>query len=149
MPCHFTDNRENIVIWHNNSISCFYSFPSRISQRGVRQPQRGGAPTYYLTNFSRKLHENEEIFVQRWGRASLAPPLDPPLISDGKTATVALRTWSWSARYWPMIFPLMATVCSATLCRCHSSPSLKKIKTSLIKPSLIKPSLIKPSLTKR
>ena len=41
---------------------------------GVRQPRRG-APTYYLTNFFRKLHENEEMLVQRWGRASLEFPL--------------------------------------------------------------------------
>ena len=48
--------------------------------RGGCANPRGGAPTYYLTNFFRKLHENEEILVQRWGRASLAPPpLDPPL----------------------------------------------------------------------
>ena len=32
---------------------------SRISQRGVRQPQ--GALAYYLTNFSSKLHEHEKI----------------------------------------------------------------------------------------
>ena len=30
-------------------------------------------PTYYLTNFSQKLRQNEEILAQR-GRASLAPP---------------------------------------------------------------------------
>ena len=45
---------------------------------GVRQPLRG-ASTYYLTNFFRKLHENEEILAQREGE-SPAPPLDPPLI---------------------------------------------------------------------
>ena len=29
-------------------------------------PERGeGAPTYYLTNFSRKLHENEDILAER------------------------------------------------------------------------------------
>ena len=33
-----------------------------------------GAPTYYWPNFSRKLHENEEILAEG-GRASLAPPL--------------------------------------------------------------------------
>ena len=37
---------------------------------GGRQPLRG-APTYYLTNFSQKLHENKEILA---GGASLAPP---------------------------------------------------------------------------
>ena len=33
---------------------------------------RGGAPTYYLANFSRKLHENKEILGPRGGGASLA-----------------------------------------------------------------------------
>ena len=33
-----------------------------------------GAPTYYLANFSRKLHENEEI-LSRGGHVSLAPSL--------------------------------------------------------------------------
>ena len=39
-------------------------------------PTLRGAPTYYLPNFSGKLHENEEILAEKWGRA---PPLDPPL----------------------------------------------------------------------
>ena len=51
----------------------------RISQRRGALTPKGGAPTYYLANFSRKLHENEEIFGPEEGRASLAPPLDPPL----------------------------------------------------------------------
>ena len=38
----------------------------------------GGGAIYYFTNF---LHENKEILVQRGGGvASLAPPLDPPLM---------------------------------------------------------------------
>ena len=45
---------------------------------GAPTPE-GGAPTYYLTNFSQKLHENEENLTQRGGRASLRPPLDPPM----------------------------------------------------------------------
>ena len=55
---------------------------SRISQRRGRYPQKGGAPTYYLVNFSRKLHENEEILGQRGGACPSRPPLDPPLIGD-------------------------------------------------------------------
>ena len=47
--------------------------------RGGGANPKGGAPTYYLANYSRKLHENEEILGQR-GAASLALPLDPPLI---------------------------------------------------------------------
>ena len=39
---------------------------------------KGGAPTYYLANFSRKLHENEEI-LGRGGARPSRPPLDPPL----------------------------------------------------------------------
>ena len=38
-----------------------------------------GAPTYYLTNFSRKLHEIGEILGQRGAPHSRSPPLDPPL----------------------------------------------------------------------
>ena len=36
-----------------------------------------GGPTYYLANFFRKLHGNEEISGQRGGR-----PLDPPSARD-------------------------------------------------------------------
>ena len=41
-------------------ISC--SGGSRISKRGLQSLK--GAPTYYLTNFSQKLHEKEEILSQ-------------------------------------------------------------------------------------
>ena len=56
---------------------------SRISQRGVCLPL-GGAPTYYLPNFSGKLHEieNEKKMAERGVRASLASPLDPSLLSN-------------------------------------------------------------------
>ena len=47
-------------------------------RRGGANP-RGGAPTYYLTNFSQKLHENEENLTQRGGARPCAPPLDPPM----------------------------------------------------------------------
>ena len=43
-------------------------------EEGALTPKEG-VPTYYLANFSRKLHENEEILGQRGRRASLAPPL--------------------------------------------------------------------------
>ena len=50
--------------------------------RGGGANPKGGVPTYYLANFSRKLHENEEILGQRGGGARPSrPPLDPPLIS--------------------------------------------------------------------
>ena len=38
-----------------------------------------GAPTYYLTNFSRKLHETKEILAQRGARIPCIP-LDSPLL---------------------------------------------------------------------
>ena len=43
--------------------------------RGGGTNPKGGAPTYYLANFSRKLHENEEILGQRGGREGRALPL--------------------------------------------------------------------------
>ena len=42
----------------------------------------GGANSqkcYYFSIFARKLHKNERIWTPRGGRASLAPPLDPPM----------------------------------------------------------------------
>ena len=47
---------------------------SRISQRRGANPKGGGAPTYYLANFSRKLHENKEILGQRGARIPRIPP---------------------------------------------------------------------------
>ena len=47
-------------------------------EEGALTP-KAGAPTYYLANFSRKLHENEEIWDQRGGARPSRPPLDPPL----------------------------------------------------------------------
>ena len=48
---------------------------------GMRQPWMG-APTYYLVNFSQKLHENEEILGQR-GRARVTRVSpDPPMKCD-------------------------------------------------------------------
>ena len=46
-------------------------------EEGALTPKEG-VPTYYLANFSRKLHENEEI-LGRGGARPLRPPLDPPL----------------------------------------------------------------------
>ena len=43
---------------------------SRISQRSATPK---GAPTYHLTNFSQKLHENEEILAQRGTQGTHAP----------------------------------------------------------------------------
>ena len=46
---------------------------------------KGGAPTYYLPKFSRKLYENEEILAE--GGRPWRPPLDPPLFSDPSSLT--------------------------------------------------------------
>ena len=59
--------------WHLNSVAD-PGFP-----RGGGAKPGGWAPTYYLANFSRKLHENEEISGQRGGARPSSPPLDPPL----------------------------------------------------------------------
>ena len=48
--------------------------------RGGSANPKGGAPTYYLANFSRKLHENEEILDQRGSARPSRSPLDPPLL---------------------------------------------------------------------
>ena len=48
---------------------------SRIYPRGGAPTPKVGARTYFV---GRKLHENERILAPG-GRASLAPPLDPPL----------------------------------------------------------------------
>ena len=41
--------------------------------RGGGANPKGGAPTYYLANFSRKLHENEEILGRGGARVPRAP----------------------------------------------------------------------------
>ena len=43
-------------------------------EEGALIPKGGGAPTYYLANFSRKLHENEESLGQRGGARPSRPP---------------------------------------------------------------------------
>ena len=53
---------------------------------------KGGVPTYYLANFSRKLHENEEILGQKG--SALAPPLDPPLSRYRRCGCCWVNIWS-------------------------------------------------------
>ena len=61
------------------------------SSGGSRISQGGGAPTYYLPNFYRKLHENEKNLAERGGGARpLRHPLDPP---PGSIVTVPY--WNW------------------------------------------------------
>ena len=61
----------------NITPACLNSGGSRIFQTGA--PTSHGAITYYLANFSRKLHENEEILGQRDKGARPTRPPDPPL----------------------------------------------------------------------
>ena len=42
--------------------------------RGGSANPKGGAPTYYLANFSQKLHENEEILGRGGARVPCTPP---------------------------------------------------------------------------
>ena len=58
---------------------CYTWFVSPVADlgfpRGGGANPKGGPPTYYLANFFRKLHENEEILGQRGGaRVPRAPP---------------------------------------------------------------------------
>ena len=64
--------------------SAVISGGSRIFPRGGREPSRGGREH---AKFSRKLHEIERIWTPRGGRASLTPPLDPPMVMKLVKAT--------------------------------------------------------------
>ena len=57
-------------------------------------PTPKGAPTYLMTNFSRKLHENEEILAQKRGegRKSLVPP--PRSTKSSATSALLLTALS-------------------------------------------------------
>ena len=72
--CGSYDKRLSVAI----DVTC--SGGSRISpRRGANSSGGGrGAPTYDFAKCSQKLHEIEIIWTPR-GRASLAPPLDPPM----------------------------------------------------------------------
>ena len=54
-----------------------------VSSGGSRIPPKGGgAPTYDLATFSRKLHEIERIWTPMGGGGRPSPlPLDPPMVS--------------------------------------------------------------------
>ena len=42
--------------------------------------------------FSRKLHEIERIWTPRGGRASLTPPLDPPMVCPPSPVKISHKT---------------------------------------------------------
>ena len=71
---------EQIILPHFDQ--CFHTLcsgGSRISQRRWRQPPRWGRQPVIWSKIFQKLHENERIWIQKGGGASLAPPLDPPM----------------------------------------------------------------------
>ena len=57
-----------------------YSGGSRISQTGGRQPQRGGRQHTIWPIFPKNCMKMKKIWPRGGGRASLRPPLDPPMI---------------------------------------------------------------------
>ena len=63
---------------HFFRLHFYINFQWRIQDfpEGGREPSRGGREH---AKFSRKLHEIERIWTPRGGRASLTPPLDPPM----------------------------------------------------------------------
>ena len=69
---------------HNKNNKIYIRCGSRISQRGT--PTLRGAPTYYLANFSRKLHENEQNFGTgaAWGTRANDPPMYTDISFDCK-----------------------------------------------------------------
>ena len=68
--------RTPLNITHDKTYQC----QIQDFREGAPTTWGGGVPTYYLTNFSRKLHENEEILVPGGGGARLSClPLDLPL----------------------------------------------------------------------
>ena len=67
-----------MVHWIKNCVTDNQWRIQDFPEEGTPTPRGGGAPTYEFAKFSQKLHER--IWTGRGG-ASLAPPLDPPLIT--------------------------------------------------------------------
>ena len=59
-------------------------------REGASTPE--GSPTYNLTNFSRKVHENEEFLAQRNGGRASPALLDPPLHTTVKLFSLTYET---------------------------------------------------------
>ena len=76
----------------------------RISQTGGREEggsnPNGWGTTYYLANFCRKLHENEEIWSENGVRVPCDPSLNPPLslkgFTKGQNFSVSCDYRSWA-----------------------------------------------------
>ena len=98
-------DRQCLLFWQelnkSNLLPCPPPTTSSVADpgfpRGGAPTPEGGAPTYYLANFSRKLHENKEILGPRGGRASLAPPLDPPMILVAAKWNTCRSIWNANA----------------------------------------------------
>ena len=73
---HMQDDGSNFA--KNNTVS---SGGSRIFPRGGREPSRGGVNT---PNFPENCMKSKEFGRPGGGRASLTPPLDPPMVSHPK-----------------------------------------------------------------
>ena len=73
------DKLDRAMDWGSPNLALFKHVlqPTAVADlgfpRGGGANPKGGAPTYYLANFSRKLHENEEILGQRGARVPHAP----------------------------------------------------------------------------
>ena len=76
---------ENLLQWR------IQDFPE-----GGREPSRGGREH---AKFSRKLHEIERIWTPRGGRASLTPPLDPPMFCNHRKPLTETETDKDSRRF--------------------------------------------------
>ena len=85
----------------------------RIDQWRIQDFPEGGAWTLQggreHAKFSRKLHELERIWTPRGGRASLTPPLDPPMLTDqccalgvngSHSSMLADIKLPWSVSWW-------------------------------------------------
>ena len=77
------------ILWENKYIKIrirFAIYNANHNQWRIQDfpeeaaPTPRGAPTYDFAKFSQKLHEIERIWTPGGDRASLASPLDPPLI---------------------------------------------------------------------
>ena len=64
------------IFWHFSSFNVI-SGGSRIFPRGGREPSRGGVNT---PNFPENCMKSKEFGRPGGGRASLTPPLDPPMV---------------------------------------------------------------------
>ena len=84
-------------ILKNNAGTLISCLTTTVLSGGSRIFPRGGANSqncYYFSHFCRKLHENERIWTPgAGGGASLAPPLDPPMVLSHRERTPYSHQW--------------------------------------------------------